>query len=130
MPPRVLASKVANALVEAAVLQPGLKTATLGVTWAVLEGFRSRFGGLWVGGRVTLTDQSLAFAPNALNRAVQKGIGPIDIPLHLIDGVAVLPGILTKIIAISATGRTVKVRCYKAPAFAEIIRTAVGVAKA
>ncbi len=36
----------------------------------MIEGFRQSHGGLWVGGRVTLTDSALEFSPNAVNRVV------------------------------------------------------------
>lgn len=37
--------------------------------------------GLWVGGRINLTEPELSFAPNAVNRSIQTGSMDLRIPL-------------------------------------------------
>jgi hypothetical protein len=122
---RVLISKVANALVPTEELQGGGHNAQQSASELVLERFAAHYGGLWVGGRVVLADASLSFAPNAMNRAVQKGVEEISVDLRDIDSVEVLPGFFTKIIAMKTGAGVLKIRCYGARAFAEEIRAAV-----
>lgn len=127
-----LMSKAASALIE----QPSFQVPRLGeialeeagaesrsVDW-VLEQYRRRYGGLWVGGRVTLTSKSIAFSPNALNRATHAGTLDVDIPLALIVRVDLLPGVVTKIVAIHTVGGLLKVRCYGASNLAHAIEKA------
>jgi len=124
----VIASRAANALVsDVAFDMPGLDLVPGGdAIPAVLAAFKKAYGGLWVGGRATLTDTELAFHPNAVNRAVQSGTLDIVVPLPAITGVEVERGVLTKIIAIRAAGSVVKIRCFGAREFADQIRSAVG----
>lgn len=124
-------TKVANALIEDAEFGPGkglqqtmdAAGATESVSF-VLDRFKSHYGGLWVGGRLTLTDTDLTFAPNGINRAVHKDLAVVTIPLTTITAVEVLPGFFTKIIAIHSGNHIFKARCYGAPKFAAQIRTA------
>lgn len=122
----VIASKVANALVEdargsgplAAVLDP------------VLDQFRHQYGGLWVGGRLTLTSTTLEFHPNAINRAANTGTLDLAIDLRRVESVEVQPGVLTKIIAVRVGPQVVKARCFGAAGLADQIRAAVQAARA
>lgn len=127
-------SKGANALFEQpsfhlphlagiALEQAGAAPGSVG--W-VLERYRRRWGGLWVGGRVTLSTARVAFSPNAMNRAVLSGAIDVDIPLVEIVQVEVLPGVVTKIVAIRTMGGVLKVRCYGAPSLAKAIEDARG----
>jgi len=122
---QVITSRVANALIADA----GLSSAPLPhktVVRGVLEAFKQGHGGLWVGGRVTLTESALAFAPNAINRGVTNGALDVRIALAEVTAVTVEPGMVTKIIAIETPTRTFKVRCYGAEKFAGQIREAIG----
>ena len=128
---RTIMSKVANALVEDAVFQLSkfdsvLKAAGAapGSVGGVLAAFKNYYGGLWVGGRVTLTDSNVVFAPNAVNRAVHTGPLDISIPLTEISHVESLPGFVTKIVEIRTAGGVLKVRCWGAPALATAIEQA------
>ena len=120
----VLATKVANALIEDAEFAPNpavkrvMDIADAQGIDTVLEQFKRHFGGLWVGGRLTLTDTALTFAPNGMNRAVHKDLATVTIPLAAITGVEVLPGVLTKIIAIRTGSHIFKTRCWGARPFA------------
>ncbi|MCT9820055.1 hypothetical protein N3K63_07110 [Microbacterium sp. W1N] len=111
MSDRILVSKIANALVEDA------EARVSGVGLA-LSGFRALWGGLWVGGRVTLTEETVEFSPNVVNRAAQSGTLDVSISLKDVTGVEVLPGILTRIVAIATPARVLKVRCWGAHRFA------------
>jgi hypothetical protein len=106
---------------DSALKAAGAAPRTVGV---VLAAFKNYYGGLWVGGRVTLTDSNVIFEPNALNRSVHTGTLDISIPLSEISHVKCLPGFVTKIAAIHTAGGVLKVRCYGAPALVAAIEQA------
>ena len=83
MPEEVLITKVANALIE---------DVNVHVTVPVLSVFRAAWGGLWVGGRVTLTAKTVSFSANGLNRIMQSGTLDVSVPLAQVTDVKVLPG--------------------------------------
>lgn len=117
----VIASKLANALLAEA--RP-VAAASL-VSGGVLERFREQHGGLWVGGRVTLTPDALTFEPNALNRAVHTGLAAQRIPLAGVASVADRFGWVTRIIDVRQDdGSLFTFRCFGAPAFARQIEAA------
>ena len=120
---RVIASRVANALIADAVSSVPLPHKT--IVKGVLERYRQSYGGLWVGGRVTLTESALEFAPNAMNRGVTRGELDVRIPLRDVTAVTVEFGVATKIIVIESPARTFKIRCYGAEKLAEHIRAAM-----
>jgi hypothetical protein len=114
MADQVLMSKIANALVEDA-------ESHISSLVPVLSAFRAVSGGLWVGGRVTLTSESVSFAPNTINRIAQSGTLDVSIPLRQVTDVTVLPGLFTSVVAISTPDRVLKVRCYWARRFADAV---------
>jgi len=118
----VLASKAANALIEDAA-SPLEHAGGIGRS---IRRSRERYGGLWIGGRVTLTPGELEFAPNSANRLLHDGDPSVTIPLSSIRHVDVEPGFVTKIIAVAWTGGVARFRCYGAARFADQIRAAVG----
>lgn len=115
MPEEVLASKIANAFIED--VQPHL-------TMPMVSLFRATWGGLWVGGRVTLTTEAVSFSPNGLNRIAQSGALDIRVPLANVIDVEVRPGFFTDIVAITTPESVLKVRCYFATKFAKAILAA------
>lgn len=122
----VIASKVANALVEGAGA-----SGPLGVLDPVLDQFRQQYGGVWVGGRLTLTPTTLEFHPNGVNRLANTGPLDLEIDLRRVESVEVQPGVLTKIIAVQVGGgRVVKARCFGAAGLADQVRAAVRSAQA
>jgi hypothetical protein len=132
----VIVSKVANALVEDAQGSPDLDAAVRAAGWHgagmgwVLARFRAHYGGLWVGGRLTLRATSLEFHANGVNRLANRGSLDVEIDLREVTGpIAVLPGVLTKIIAVPLGGRVFKARCWGAAKMAERIQTAVTAAR-
>jgi hypothetical protein len=118
----VITSRLANALI--ANVDVHLSSSSQ----RVLNRYRRRYGGLWVGGRLTLTTTDVQFHANALNRSIQSGELDITVELRSIESVEVLPGVLTKIIAIHTGDRVVKMRCWRATKVAEQIRTQVSAA--
>ena len=119
---QILATKVANALIPDAV--SSLEAA--GGLGRAIRKSRNRYGGLWVGGRVTLTPAELGFSPNAVNRFVHVGDPSFTIPLSAISRIDVERGFFTKIIAVTSTGGVTRFRCYGAARFADQIRAFVG----
>lgn len=120
----VVAKRAANALIEDAALGIGAVRDVLPGTSqvdAVLAGYKQAHGGLWVGGRAELTTGSVRFRANALNRVVQTGTLSFEVPLGAVVGVEVRPAFVTRIIAIRTAQSVVKIRCYRADAFAKQI---------
>ena len=130
MASQIIGTRAANALVEDAELSlpgwPGLDLMLphIRAVERALTAYRTKYGGLWVGGRVTLTTSEISFRPNAMNRAIQTGSLDILVPLPAVVDVEVLRGFVTRIIAIHTPGSVVKVRCFGADAFADQIRYA------
>jgi hypothetical protein len=124
MSDKVIVTRIANALIDDAELSsvpiPHKSTVT-----RVLGAFKQTHGGLWVGGRVTLTESAVEFSANSINRSVTKGQLDVRIPLTEITSVTVEFGVVTKIIAIESPAMTFKVRCYGAEKLAEQIKAAI-----
>jgi hypothetical protein len=122
---RVLAKKWANALIADAQPTGMAKMLSGGASGLIFEGFRKTFGGLWVGGTVTLTEEELSFAPNALNRAVHVGVSAKTIPLANVVRATDRFGWFTRIVDVVQTDGSVFVfRCYGAKPFADKITAA------
>lgn len=96
-------------------------------TKSVLTAFADHYGGLWVGGRATLTDTMLTFEPNVLNRLLHENGEALrlDLPLAAIDQVATRFGWFTGIIDVTAQGAVFSLRCYGSKGFAAKIDAAV-----
>jgi hypothetical protein len=125
----VIASKLANALIESAELSPAMKAVPhSGVVTGVLGGFRKYYGGLWVGGKATLTNSQLSFEPNAMNRLAQTGELSVVVPLYEIKGVTLQNAFLTNIIVIRTKKSTLRLRCFGAADFMQKIRELANVA--
>ncbi|WP_156765546.1 hypothetical protein [Mycobacterium sp. 1245499.0] len=103
---------------------------TTSINRRVLDRYRRRHGGLWVGGRLTVTETDVQFHANALNRAIQSGQLDIVVDLGSVEAVELLPGVLTKIVAIHTGDRATKIRCFGAAKVADQIRTAASAAGA
>ncbi len=119
----VLAERTANALIVDAVGNiPNFLPAAF-----VLGLFKRAYGGLWVGGKARLTQDSLSFAPNAMNRAFHSdGQLDVSIPLTDITSISVERGFVTRIIVVAVGPSALKIRCYKADVFADQLREAAG----
>ncbi|NUT77818.1 hypothetical protein HNO86_22470 [Pseudomonas sp. C1C7] len=95
----------------------------LDVLGNVLESFRQRHGGLWVGGGLVITSRVVRLSANGLNRAVQSGALDIELPLPQIRRVTVEGGFITKIVRLDTRAGSVKFRCYGAKKVAALIGT-------
>jgi hypothetical protein len=124
----IVAKRAANALIADAEASLSRGSLRAGPAEATLDRFQSAHGGLWVGGRATLTTESIRFAPNALNRAIQTGSLDIEIPLPDVVAVEVLPAFVTSVIAIRTLQSTLRIRCLRAGSFAGQIARLAGVA--
>ncbi|MEA3031324.1 MAG: hypothetical protein QOG13_2649 [Sphingomonadales bacterium] len=96
-----------------------------------LDFIRARYGGLWVGGKATLTEAELTFEPNALNAWVHEDGAALrlNMPLAVIDSVRTRYGFVTGIIDIEALGAIFSLRCYRSRAFAAEIEMARAAAR-
>ena len=87
---------------------------------------RGKQGGLWVGGKATLTTSTLGFAPNSMNQELHAAPEDLEISISLakISNVAVHRRLITDIIEIRTNAGIFKIRCFKAKAFAAAIDAA------
>lgn len=131
-----MATKMANALVIDGEMRDSVTDGVSTVTGVDLVGVESavrrskkKHGGLWVGGRATLTATSLLFAPNRVNRAVTTGSMDIAITLRDVQDVWVESAFVTNIVVIRTSSSTVKLRCGGAQSFATLIERQVADAR-
>jgi hypothetical protein len=84
--------------------------------------------GVWVGGRLTVTDHNLEFKPNAMNKVAHAALGiPVDkvlIRLSDVLAVRVVPAPITKIVEITSPTLTFRARCFGAKSLAAQIEAA------
>jgi len=87
---------------------------------------RRRQGGLWVGGKATLTSSMLRFSPNSMNRCLHIDPEELErnIPLSTIGRVSVHRGMITDLIKVRSVVGDLKIKCFKARSFAAAIETA------
>jgi hypothetical protein len=123
----IIARRGANALITdaKAKLLPFIPHA--GQAEATLDRFKTTHRGLWVGGRATLTVESISFHPNAINRGIHTGSLDIEVPLPDIVSVEVLPALGSSVIAIRTPRSVVRFRCFRANKFARQIAELAGV---
>ena len=122
--------KLANALfanarpgIEAYLLPLAVEGVAGAVAFgAVLAAAKKICGGLWVGGAVTLTNESLEFRPNAANQFLHQGNYRVVVPLSEVAEVRSEFGFVTGIVCLDLPHATFKVRVYGAKEFAESIR--------
>ncbi|MGO1317055.1 MAG: hypothetical protein ACTMIR_08485 [Cellulomonadaceae bacterium] len=124
----VIATKVANVLLDLADLPALCRDLDDGVMpfylRPTLEHFQHRYGGVWVGGRVTVTAEGVRFAANAVNAALHRDGVELFVPHIAITAVTIDGGVMTKIIALRLRdGSTLRLRCWGAHALADTIRT-------
>ncbi|MCC2594240.1 hypothetical protein LKO27_12565 [Tessaracoccus sp. OS52] len=132
MSEQVIATKLADALiVEAELALSPAMALPLGrrvpagqgaVDW---DWFRRFYGGLWVGGQVTLTSNRIRFAANSLNKIVRSGPMEFDVELRHVIEVTVRRGLFGNVIHVVLPGAVLQLRCLGARAFAEQIRDAI-----
>ena len=127
----VIATKLCNAKIDAAEpnvffhllplpLGPG---AVIG-TRAGMELAKQIAGGTWVGGKAYLTSLRVVFEPNALNVALQNGVGAIALSLEDLTEIRTRRGVLTSIVEIRTTRGALSIRLFGAKQFADIVNSA------
>ena len=121
MSDEVLMSKVVNALVEEAT-SPVEKVRPVG---GAVDRVRRTSGGIWVGGRATLTPTTFRFAPNGLNKLANSGPLESEVELARVRDVQLVKGFVTNIVDVHHDQGRLRVRCYGAKRFAEAIERAV-----
>ncbi|WP_459855463.1 hypothetical protein [Dongia sp. agr-C8] len=113
------ASRIANALITDARPVRGTNFVILIGIWPV----RKFYGGLWVGGRLSLFPDRLEFSANDLNRRMTEGVLDLTIPLDSIRAVQRRFGIVTGIIDVITDTGPNSFRCYGAARFTEMLRS-------
>jgi hypothetical protein len=125
-------SRVANALVESDGSRSGSseKGSESPQLTRSLSDFERRSPGLWVGGRLLISDGDVTFTPNAMNRAIYAAlsgeVGAITVPFPAIHSVEVQCGLITNIIRIRTASFVFSARCFGAKSVASRIRADAG----
>ncbi len=103
-------SKLVNAFLKEAEPIQGLQ----GSAERVVSRYKRKHGGLWVGGRIEISDSELSFSANRLNRALHEELPEVNIPIGEIDSVVYRFGWITGIIIVSHRRGEFRFRCYGA----------------
>lgn len=77
--------------------------------------------GLWVGGKVTVTDSTIYMNANTMNRMVQDGVLDMEIPVSSIRKVSLLWGFMTKIVCMATDEGFYYFRCFGASKMVALI---------
>lgn len=118
--PSIGTRKTVNALVPGV---PMAIWAKIALFWAVYPVIRY-YGGLWVGGTAIVTDDTLRFEPNGLNRIFLAEDVSFAIPLRELRSVRVEPAMATDIVVLTTATGERRVRCYQAKDLADAIEAA------
>jgi len=102
--------KLANAFIPGASPSGLISAGTL----STINRFREKWGGLWVGGTVSISSRGISFSPNRLNRALHESLGPIHIRATDIRSVTREFGWATGIVVVEHTHGEFRFRCYGA----------------
>lgn len=92
---------------------------------ALVAEYASDHGGVWVGGNVILTDESLQFHTNSVNRLFHGRRADLVIDLPAIAEVALQGALASDIIAVRTDTAMLQIRCFGADAFASQIVSVV-----
>jgi hypothetical protein len=111
-------SKICNALFPDATIAP---FAEAEIGRRTIGFLRKMFGGLWVGGRVTISKKGLSFQPNDLNKSVHKTNCTVNIPFSELISAHKEFGVITGIVVLNHTGGQFRFRCYGASRVADDI---------
>ena len=74
----------------------------------------SKADGLWVGGRVEITDDGIRFAANKLNLALNENAEPVWGPMASIRSVELGSGLITKVVTVHYADGNFRFRCFGA----------------
>lgn len=103
-------TKMANAFMADAAPSDDMPSIPL----SVVEGFKRKHGGLWVGGTVSISPSGVSFVPNRMNRAVHKRLEPINVPAGEITAVRHEFGWVTGIVVVEHARGEFRFRCFGA----------------
>jgi hypothetical protein len=115
--PTLSISKLANALIPNATPSALVPS----VARAAVEGVGNRCGGLWVGGRIHVSNDGVSFTPNRLNQAFHVALEVVRIPFADIHSATRMFGWVTGIVVIKHKGGEFRFRCYGASRVAACI---------
>jgi len=128
--PAIIATRLANMFQPDAEMSEAARGAFIFGGASSVDWLRRWMGGLWVGGRVTLTSESLGFGANALNAMAHANDTDHAIRLDRVVDVRDRFGILTRIVDVTLDDGTVfTFRCFGAADFAEKIAAAAAAAR-
>ena len=113
----VLFDKLCNALIADAEPSWVLSAMSLGAIYRA----RKRYGGLWVGGRVKASAETLTFTPNGMNTALHTGLSAVQIPLATVRAVLHEFGWLTGIVVVEHARGEFRFRCFGATNIARVL---------
>jgi hypothetical protein len=82
---------------------------------------QKRYGGLWVGGRVTASSDALTFTPNSINAALHAELAAVHIPMPTVRAVRREFGWLTGIVVVEHARGEFRFRCFGATNVARIL---------
>ena len=77
--------------------------------------------GAWVGGRIRFDGKLIEFRPNALNRALHRGIIDFTIPIHDVEAVSARPGFISGIVSVRTADALFVFRCFGAKRVASVL---------
>jgi hypothetical protein len=81
---------------------------------AIARTLTKRFGGLWVGGALSVYDDRVRFEPNRANRLIHAGDVSFDIPWSAVTKLGWRRALLTNVVEISWNQDVQTVRCFGA----------------
>ena len=110
-------SKLANGFFEEAEATSDIG----GAAKRAISRYKNKHKGLWVGGKVTISNGAVAFVTNGLNRALHEELSEINIPTKEIQSVAYEFGWFTGIVVVTHTHGEFRFRCYGAKKLANKI---------
>jgi hypothetical protein len=106
----VVIRKLANAFIPGASPSDLVPANTL----SVINRFKRKWGGLWVGGRVSISPSGVSFSPNTLNRVLHEPLEPIHTLATDIRSVTREFGWFTGIVVVAHKQGEFRFRCYGA----------------
>ena len=79
-----------------------------------IDNYKSKHGGLWVGGRMFVTDKEIIFNENSMNKALHKSDNGFSINLEEVNLVERVFGFISGILVITTKDSVHKIRCMGA----------------
>jgi hypothetical protein len=99
------------------------------VVLSVIDRYKRKHGGLWVGGTVSVSQSRISFFPNGLNRAFHEGMEPISVLAKDIRAVRHEFGWVTGIVVVDHMHGEFRFRCYGAKQLAATMAASFNVSE-